>query len=605
MKRCNLDCQFLSEFDLFGKEPELYFKGKPQRTSKLGKFLTYCYIIIYVAFFLYKIIRMLQKVDITFFETYAYSGIPSIKLTNDLFYGGFSINGVVDPTIYFPIVYFYEGHRENGEMIWEQPYKILDLEICQLEKFGERYREIFKNKDLAHSYCLKDVDQITLEGYSYLDSYKYLYVAFIPCVGYTPDGQQCKSIEEVTNFFLYGAKITFNIEDVELTPHIYDTPSQPLEKDITGPAFLTLYEQIYTYLQIVILETDQDVVGFEGLSDIETQKFLKYDESWIITAPSPHAQGLQPLQPIADVTIQLSAKVLTQKRKNTKLIEVLGDVGGLMEVIWSGFNIIATVITDILYDKALVNNLFAFDLDKKIVEIKKNKNKNKKENDNIKLDDAPKIYNPKNLADYAFSGLDNNKNEYNIQLKNNINENAIQNLDINNEVSNLKKKKKKKIKQKASMISSVSRNIEMTSKNLEVDNLKNQNDKNNNIYNVSKDINNLNMVNSMASEGKIEIKENETITENRRIVDRIKMNCCCIYFWFCFARKKKNVQNILLDEGMNIIVENLDIRNIFNKLFNINKLEQSFNVNSTVDMSDLCKIKLNDLTQSIFKNQFS
>ena len=56
---------------------------------------------------------------------------------------------------------------------------------------------------------------------------------------------------------------------------------------------------------------------------------------------------------------------------------------------------------------------------------------------------------------------------------------------------------------------------------------------------------------------------------------------------------------------MNIIVENLDIRNIFNKLFNINKLEQSFNVNSTVDMSDLCKIKLNDLTQSIFKNQFS
>ena len=47
MKRCNLDCQFLSEFDLFGKEPELYFKGKPQRTSKLGKVFTYCYILIY------------------------------------------------------------------------------------------------------------------------------------------------------------------------------------------------------------------------------------------------------------------------------------------------------------------------------------------------------------------------------------------------------------------------------------------------------------------------------------------------------------------------------------------------------------------------------
>ena len=56
-----------------------------------------------------------------------------------------------------------------------------------------------------------------------------------------------------------------------------------------------------------------------------------------------------------------------------------------MEVVWSAFNIVATVITDILYDKALVNNLFLFDLDKKIIEIKKNKNKNQ---DNIELDDS-------------------------------------------------------------------------------------------------------------------------------------------------------------------------------------------------------------------------
>ena len=57
-----------------------------------------------------------------------------------------------------------------------------------------------------------------------------------------------------------------------------------------------------------------------------------------------------------------------------------------MEVVWSAFNILATIITDILYEKALVNNLFSFDLDKKIIEIKKNKNKNQK--DNIELDDS-------------------------------------------------------------------------------------------------------------------------------------------------------------------------------------------------------------------------
>ena len=384
MKRCNIDCEFLSEFDIFAKEPELYFKGKSQRTSVFGKILTYFYSFVYAGFFIYKIVRMLQKVDISFYETYAFSGIPSIKLNNHLFYGGFSLGGMIEETIYYPIVYYYEGHKVEGKMIWDE--KILEIERCQLEKFGKEYQDIFKDKDLNNRYCLKNVDEITLEGYSYLDSYKYLYVAFLPCIGYTPDGRQCQDISVLEQFFLKNV-VNFNIEDIELTPHIYDHPSQPLQKDINGPVFKTLYQQIYTYLQIVILETDKDVVGFEGLSDIETKRFLKYDESWIIAAPSPHAGGFQFGLPVCDVTIQLSSKVLTQKRKNTKLIEVLGDVGGLMEVVWSIFSVIATCITDILYDKALVNNLFSFDLDKKNVSIKNKKRINEESN----ISESPQI----------------------------------------------------------------------------------------------------------------------------------------------------------------------------------------------------------------------
>ena len=509
MKKCNIDCNFYQNLIYLEKSQNYISKENHKEHQKLGKVLTYFYIIIYIGFFLYKIIRMLRKVDITFYETNAFSGIPSIKLSNDLFYGGFSLNGVIDPTIYFPVVYYYEGHRENGEMIWEDPPKIIDLEICQLEKFGEKYKEIFKNKDLQHSYCLKDVNEITLEGYSYLDSFKYLYVAFIPCVGYTPDGRQCKSVEEVSNFFLYGVKLTFNIEDVELTPHIYETPFQPVEKDITGPGFLTLYQQVYAYFQIVILETDQDVIGFEGLSDIETQQSLKYDTVWMITAPSPHSQGLKALTPIVDVTIQLSPKVLTQKRKNTKLIEVLGDVGGLMEVIWSGFNIIATLITDILYDKALVNNLFSFDLDKKIIEIKKIKNE--KRNDFIEIEDSLRIYSKKTMN---FS-LSNNDHIPKDQLKNDLNEDVLKNKEVNTKEIAVKDKKKKKKKGKRKI--PISRSL--SNKNLNEDTLKNRNE--NNMYNNSKDTNMINI----ASEERIVNKENK----NRSIIDKIKMNCCCIY----------------------------------------------------------------------------
>ena len=83
------------------------------------------------------------------------------------------------------------------------------------------------------------------------------------------------------------------------------------------------------------------------------------------------------------------------------------------------------------------------------------------------------------------------------------------------------------------------------------------------------------------------------------------MNCCCVYFWFCFARKKKNIQNILLDEGIDIIVENLDIMNVFKRIYNFKKIEQSLKVNEIIGISDKCNIKLSELTQPNLRKQFN
>ena len=582
MKRCNIDFELLSEFDLFGKEPELYFKGKSQRVSLFGKILTYFYVLLYAAFFIYKIVRMIQKVDITFFETYAFSGIPSIKLNNHLFYGGFSLGGMIEETIYYPVVYYYEGHKVEGEMIWEET--ILETERCQLDKFAEEYRDIFKDKDLNNRYCLKNVDEITLEGYSHLDSFKYLYVAFLPCVGYAPDGRQCQDVNILEAFFQKNV-VNFNIEDIELTPHIYDHPSQPLQKEINGPVFKTLYQQIYTYLQIVILETDQDVVGFEGLSDVETKRFLKYDESWIISAPSPHAAGFLFGYPICEVTVQLSAKVLTQKRKNTKLIEALGDVGGLMEVVWSIFNILGTVITDILYDKALVNNLFSFDLDKKNVLIKNKKRKN----DEGKKDETPQIYS-QNIPNNSIQiyGSNNFQNEISVQSRNRLQHNSNNNCTDDTLVTG-RRRKKRYVK-----INANSGKNEMNIQNIEENELKSPNE----IYDYKdkykENINNID--NAAQFEGKEKTERNED--ENRRIIDRVKMKCCCIYFWFCFARKKKNIDNVLLDEGMRIIVENLDIINIFKKIHSAEIIEKTLKARGNlIEMSEECKQKIHSLNK--------
>ena len=49
---------------------------------------------------------------------------------------------------------------------------------------------------------------------------------------------------------------------------------------------------------------------------------------------------------------------------------------------------------------------------------------------------------------------------------------------------------------------------------------------------------------------------------------------------------------------MDIIIENLDIMNIFRKIYNINKIEQSLKVNEIINMSNKCKQKLNILSHS-------
>ena len=600
MKRCNCDCEFLEEFDLFGKQPELYYKGKSQKTSLIGKIFTYFYGFLYVAFFAYKIIRMLEKVDITFYETYAYAGFPSIQLSSENFYGGFALGGMIEETIYYPKAFFYQGHRKEGVMIWE-PAQELELEVCKLEKFGKKYQDMFKDKSLENLYCLKEVDDITLEGYSTLESYSYFYVAFFPCIGTARDGRPCMPEEIIDQFFKLN-KLEFKMQDIEMTPQIFDTPSEPKEKDIASPIYRHLYQQIYAYMQIVILETDEDTIGFEGLSKIKTEKFLKYEESWIIAAPSPHSINFDPSSPICDVTVQLSAKVLTLNRKNTKLIEVLGDVGGLMEVVWSFFSIIATFISDILYDSALVNNLFSFDLDRKMVSIK-NKKDIEASGKNLFEEKEPEIFttrhkgsNTKNLSSFKM------QDDLTLQSRNKLKESSTFSKKKTNETLNIGKKKKKKKKiNKGSNLGKITssgdkNNIEVISSDLKKSDEENIYTKNENVFNFGTVVN---------SEKKLVNKETEKIiylgkegtNEKRRIIDIIKLNNCCILFWFCFVRKKKNMQNTLLDEGMRVIIEKLDILNIFKKMHRDEMLQE--NIKDSEDMfkmSDTCKHKLQALS---------
>ena len=568
MRRCQIDCEIISNFDLFGKEPEFFYKGKHQRVSWFGRIFSVLYIVLYAAFLIYKMVRMLEKVDIDFYETYAFSGIPTIKLNNELFYGGFTIGGIIDETLYFPMVYHYTETTVNG--VKQVVNQTVPLVKCSLDRFGKRFQPLFADRQLDNLYCMEKVED-ELTGYSNLDVYSYYYIAIIPCIGYNPKYEQCQDISKVTEFF-QQTFLEFKIQDVVMTPKDYDNPSVPRIMDIKGPVFSSLYQSIYTYLQIVNLETDRDWVGFEALSDIKKEQFLRYDESWIIAAPSPHAYGLQPLTPVCDITIQLSAKVLTTKRTNTKIINALGDVGGLMEVVSSLFTILASFITDLLYDIDIVNTLFTFDLTRKVVQFKRDKN----EIYELNNDEEINIYNRQKTF-----ALPNSRNKIDDKFADSKSKNEILSKSNVEEVK-LKKTKKKKIKfKRGNTINNI----------IEPQNIKfnvNQ-DQQMKIVNKQNIMNNHSIISTENLRPEISNKEDKT----NSILDEIKINKFFIVFAFCCIRKRKNVNNYVLNEGLNIIGQRLDIINIFKKLYYDEKVQKYYvKLTEELPMSDECKEKI-------------
>ena len=93
---------------------------------------------------------------------------------------------------------------------------------------------------------------------------------------------------------------------------------------------------------------------------------------------------------------------------------------------------------------------------------------------------------------------------------------------------------------------------------------------------------------------------NEKIKGKRRIISKIKINRGCIYFCFFYVRKRKNLQNVLIDEGMKLIVQKLDLLNLFRSLFRDKKNNINDSNQEIIKMSNNCKNKIEHICNSLY-----
>ena len=567
----NIENDFLTDFDLFGKTPELYYNGKSKKSSTFGIVLTIIYIILYITFLIYKLVRMFKRIDMTFYDSYTFNGLPSIKLTNNEFYGGFGMGGRIDEQMYYLTVNYVRQAKVNG--VWvEEENRELETEICRFEMFGPDYQEIFADQPLQNYYCIKDVKDLVLEGYSNLERFSYFRVLFYPCHNTTKDGRQCYDYLTQYKFFASNI-IELKIQDNDLNPEDYKTPVIRRQKDMNSPVFKDLFQLIYSYLQIVNIKTDEDITGLNFFTDhIRKEQYMKYENSFLIASPLFNGDILQTGGPVADVYLQLAAKVLTQKRQYTQLIDVLGDVGGLMEILYTFLNLISSFVTEILYDRSLVNDLFSFDLNKKTVVLNKNRNKAKQANG---------FTNIKDLQKYDSSSPRENIKD----LENNKNINIYSNENLDEHTKNTITFSKKKIKKKSKSYRSVKGSQMTFSK------LKDQNSiQNENVQNVEnkspEDNKNIMSIDSKGNE--LIGMADDTMTTNSDL-KKVYINnwfICC--FW-CTSRKS-NVNKVMFEEGSKLLIQRLDILNMFHMLYNYELIEKHIGIQpKEINMSDRCK----------------
>ena len=568
--QCNLNFEIIKEIDMFGKEPELYYKGKSKKTSWIGTILTLLFIFMYIGIIIYKVFRMIKKRDVTFFDTFIYEDKPpSIQLTNEKFYGGFALedpstyDAYIDEGIYIPKAYFKSAERKGDDFEWNT--KELELERCKLEKFGSKFKDSFKTKALNNYYCFKDMNY-TLQGHFSYDLYSFFFIQFFPCIN-TTDNNKCKPVEEI-DFYLKNTFINLEMQDIELTPKNYSQPIRGRDVDIFTTIGKRLFREIHVYYQIVNIETNLDFIGLDDYENINSESYLKYDEM-VVMSNFLETDIYETGESFCDVTIKLSDNVRTERREYTKLMTILGDVGGLMEVLLSLFRIMCSFSVDILYDISLVNNLFNFDLEKKLI-VNKKRDKNKK----IKF-----------KLDEDFKEIRHfHSNKY-------LSQNTIKTSDeiLNN--TGAVTGSENRIKESQEIQRNNNDNLPETKKTLDIS----KNLKYSTYINRHRKLNKISLRNRKRNDFpkniKIENENNEN--NNMKIVNKIKINKACLYFCFLFVRKRRNLDNVLLDEGINLICEKLDVLNLFDKIYKAEQTQEKVEENDIYEvMSKECKMNL-------------
>ena len=276
--------------------------------------IIYAYIFVHFCIHLIKTLFSNKMVFYNSFEYLEY--IPSIKVTLDNFCGGFALENpytydpFIDENIYYPKAYFRTAIRDGDK--WKLTIKELELERCNINKCGQFYRSLYKQRNLNNLYCFKEIYETFIGHFAY-DYFSMIFIELFPCKNSTENNNHCKPIE-IIDLYLKGTFIIMEFQDIELIPHNYSYPTRARIQDLYFPIGNKLFKEIHIFYQITKIVTDSGILGIDILKGLNNDTYLKYHstkEMIYILEDDIYKTG----EAFCNITIKLDDLVRIQRRE--------------------------------------------------------------------------------------------------------------------------------------------------------------------------------------------------------------------------------------------------------------------------------------------------
>ena len=199
----------------------------------------------------------------------------------------------------------------------------------------------------------------------------YLRVEIYPCQNSSEVNGFCES-PEIIEEKLSDKVFIIYFQDIMLTPLNFDNPIKNRINSLNTQIYKNLGQYLYAEMQIVKIETSTNIIGFDFLTEPKVEQFIKLENEVIFPFPGSSLDNED--NPMSIFELEVNDRILLESRQYVQLIDVLGEIGGFMDIIFSFFSVICSLFVDKTYEQKITNNLFSFDIKQKLILIKKGKN---------------------------------------------------------------------------------------------------------------------------------------------------------------------------------------------------------------------------------------